>query len=397
LPPDVSISAAGPADPLQTLVRMALTIPERDSKSITLTLPEPRKQLDLQVTDDRGYPIDAAQITALSLDPSSPLRATTFTDARGEAHVANAKGLALRLEVSAPAHAPKIVTFDAAQTETRIVLGRAESADGEVRSSRGVPLENAEVAIYTQIGTRRTRSDAHGAFSLDGLSAGAARIRVRAHGFAPAEKNVTIEAKDGARPTDLPRVELEEEAIVEGVVVDAHGDPVQGARVSEGAAATYVQNGPTPPGVAVTDRTGKFRLSELSSGNATLEAYAADAGRGRATGVRLTSGRTTSDVRITLSSEKPTAESNASGGVAVTLGVSDADEIVIVDVAESSAAERGGLVPGDVLLEVDGEKASSLAGTRAKLNGPVADDVVLRIRRGEIESTLRVEREPVRR
>jgi C-terminal processing protease CtpA/Prc len=77
--------------------------------------------------------------------------------------------------------------------------------------------------------------------------------------------------------------------------------------------------------------------------------------------------------------------------------VSDADEIVIVDVAESSAAERGGLVPGDVVLEVDGEKSTSLAGTREKLNGPVADDVVVRIRRGETESALRIERESVRR
>jgi C-terminal processing protease CtpA/Prc len=77
--------------------------------------------------------------------------------------------------------------------------------------------------------------------------------------------------------------------------------------------------------------------------------------------------------------------------------VSDADEIVIVDVAESSAAERGGLAPGDVVLEVDGEKSTSLAGTRAKLNGPVADDVVIHIRRGENESSVRVEREPVRR
>jgi hypothetical protein len=397
LPSDVWVGAASPDDPLQTLVRIATTIPERDSKSITLTLPEPRKPLDLQVIDDRGYPIDAAQITALSLDPSSPLRATTFTDARGEAHVANAKGLALRLELSAPSHAPKIVNFDAATSDTRIVMTRAESATGEVRSSHGAPIENAEVVFYTQIGAQRTRSDAHGNFMLSSLASGPAHCRVRAKGFAPLERDVTIAERAGTRPTDVPRFELDEEARVEGVVVDAQGNPVQGARVSEGAAATYVQTGATPAGVAVTDRAGKYVLSELAAGTAILEAYAADAGRGRVDGVRLISGRTTTDVRITLASEKSTAENNASGGVAVTLGVSDADEIVIVDVAESSAAERGGLVPGDVVLEVDGEKATTLSNTRAKLNGPVADDVVVKIRRGETESTLRIEREAVRR
>jgi hypothetical protein len=397
LPTDVWIGAAGPDDPLQTLVRLAMTVPERDSRSITLTLPAPRKQLDLQVIDDRGYPIDAVQITALSIDPSSPLRATTFTDARGEAHVANAKGLALRLELSAPAHAPKIVNLDATHADTRIVMGRAESAAGEVRSSHGVPIENAEVVFYTQMGARHTRTDARGLFTLTGLSSGSAHCRVRAKGFAPLERDATIEERAGSRPTDVPRFELEEEAVVEGTVVDAHGNPVQGARVSEGAAATYVQAGSTPPGVAVTDRTGKFRLSELAAGVVILEAYAADSGRGREAGVKLISGRTTTDVRIALASEKPTSESNASGGVAVTLGVSDADEIVIVDVAEGSAAERGGLVPGDVVLEVDGEKAATLSGTRSKLNGPVADDVVLKIRRAETESALRIEREPVRR
>lgn len=397
LPSDVWIGAAGPDDPLQTLVRVATSVPERESKTITLVLPEPRKPLDLQVIDDRGYPIDAVQITALSLDPSSPLRTTTFTDARGEAHVTNAKGLALRLELSAPAHAPKIVNFDAAQADTRIVMGRAESAAGEVRSSHGDPIENADVVFYTQSGAQRTRTDSHGLFTLGGLSTGAAHCRVRAKGFAPLERDVSIAENDGARPTDVPRFELDEEAVVEGVVVDAHGDPVQGARVSRGAAATYVQNGSTPPGVAVSDRTGKFRLSELAAGTVTLEAYAADSGRGRVEAVKLISGRTTSDVRIELASEKATVDSNAPGGVAVTLGLSDADEIVIVDVAEGSAAERGGLVPGDVVLEADGEKALTLAGTRAKLNGPISDDVVLKIRRGETESAVRIEREPVRR
>ncbi|MEO8876466.1 MAG: carboxypeptidase regulatory-like domain-containing protein [Polyangiaceae bacterium] len=397
LPLDISIGVAAPEDPIRVVARISLTIPELAKKAITLTLPEPRKQLDLQVVDDRGYPLDAVQIAVLSLDPSSPLRTTTFTDARGEAHVANALGLQLRLELSLPGHAPKIASLDANAADTRIVMMRSETATGEVRSTRGAPIAGATITLFTQSGARRGLTNASGIFLIDGLAAGPARLRVRAPGFAPVERDVAIENRSGARPTDLPRVELEEEAVVEGIVVDGKGDPVQGARVSKGTAATYLATGAATPDVAVTDRTGKFRLSGLAAGAASLEAYAADSGRGRADGVKLTSGRTTSNVRIVLGSEKPTAESNASGGVAVTLGVSNADEIVIVDVAEGSAAERGGIAPGDVVLEVDGAKVKTMAAARAKLNGPLVDDVVVRIRRGDVESALRIERETVRR
>lgn len=397
LPLDVSISAALEDDPLSTLVRLPVSIPDGAHKSITLNLPAARKPLDFQVIDDRGYPVDTAQITALSLDPSAPLRSTIFTDARGEAHLPSGAGLPLRLEVSAPSHAPKVVTLAAENPDTKIVLGRAESVTGEVRSTRGDPIADADVAFYTQMGIRRTRTDANGAFALDGLAAGSAAARVRAHGYAPKQANVNVAAQDGARPTDVPRFELEEEAVVEGVVLDSHRDPVQGARVASGGVATYVQNGVTPPGTAVTDRLGKFRLGELPSGTATLEAYAPDVGRGRIANVKLTSGRTTSDITITLGAEKGGNEPAASGGVAVTLGISDANDLVIVDVTEGSAAERGGLAPGDVVLQIDGQAVHAMAEARAKLNGPLADDVVIVVKRGDATLTLRIEREPVRR
>ena len=397
LPADVSVSVALEDDPTTTLVKLPVSIPDGAQKSITLNLPAARKPLDFQVTDDRGYPVDTAQITALSLDPSAPLRSTIFTDARGEAHLAGSAGLPLRLEVSAPSHAPKVVMLAAENPETKIVLGRAESVTGEVRSTRGDPVADAEVAFYTQMGIRRTRTDANGMFALDGLAAGAAEARVRAKGYAPKQASVSIAAQDGARPTEVPRFELEEEAIVEGVVLDSHRDPVQGARVASGGVGTFVQSGVTPPGTAVTDRVGKFRLGELPSGTATLEAYAPDVGRGRIANVRLTSGRTTSDVTITLGAEKGGNEPAASGGVAVTLGITDANDLVIVDVTDGSAAERGGLAPGDIVVAVDGQPVHAIAEARARLNGPIADDVVVAVKRNDTVVTLRIEREAVRR
>lgn len=395
LPPEVSVSAASEDEPSAILVKVVLSIAEGAKQTITLTLPGARKPLALEVDDDRGYPIDAAQVTALSLDPSAPLRATAFTDARGETTLPNASDLRLRLEVTSPGHAPKVVIVDPAAPPTKIVLGRAESATGEVRSTHGDPIADADVAVYTQMGARRARTDAKGLFTLEGLAPGAAELRVRAKGYAPTKRTVTIAEEQSLRPTDLSPVELEDEAVVEGTVVDGRRDPVQGARVASGGVAVYVQAGVNPPGTAVSDRNGKFRLGELPAGPASIEAYAPDVGRGKAM-VTLTSGRT-NEVTITLGGQTSGTESNATGSVAVTLGVTDADEVVLLDVVEGSTAERGGLAPGDVLVTIDGQAVHALADARGRLNGPVADDVVLEIRRGGTVSTLRVEREAVRR
>jgi S1-C subfamily serine protease len=66
-------------------------------------------------------------------------------------------------------------------------------------------------------------------------------------------------------------------------------------------------------------------------------------------------------------------------------------------VVEASEAERAGLAPGDVLIAVDGAPVGAMADARARLSGPVGDDVLLGLRRGGRPVTLRVPREAVRR
>ena len=400
VPESLVVSAFVDDDATQPGARLLVTVPEGGRKSVTLTLPEPRGALPARVTDDRGYAIDAAQLSAHSLDPSAPLRVTSFTDARGEAQLLGAKGLSLRVEVSASGHAPKILTIDASAPSIAVSLTLAESATGEVRSSRGDALEGAEVVLYTELGARHTRTRADGTFALNELAAGTARLRVRAAGFAPVTKDVVIPASGGTRPFALARIELAGEGSVEGTVVDARGDPVQGARVAKDRVPTYLAVGATPPGVVVTDARGRFKLGELAEGDVTLEAYAPDVGRVRTHAIKVVAGRTTIDVKITLekTDDSKSADPAASGGVAVTLGeTSEPREVVVAAVAESSEAERAGLAPGDVLLEVDGARVHAIDEARAKLNGPLGDDVVVKLRRGERTETIRVARERVRR
>jgi membrane-associated protease RseP (regulator of RpoE activity) len=222
---------------------------------------------------------------------------------------------------------------------------------------------------------------------------------VRAQGFAPKEIDVTIDASGGGRAVTLPRVELGGEGAVEGLVVDGRGDPVQGARVAKDRVPVFLAVGASPPAVAVTDARGRFRLAELAEGTCALEVYAPDLGRARLEAVRVSAGRTNDVGKVTLAKDgEAPADPSARGNVAVTLGeASDVREVVVVAVAEASVAERSGLAPGDVIVEIDSVPVHTIAEARAKLSGPLGDDVVLKLRRAGRPLTLRVAREEVRR
>jgi len=403
LPEEVSLTAGIDDDDTQPDVHLVLAVPEGGKKQVTVKLPEPREPLQVTVVDERDFPLDAAQVSASSLTADVPLRTTAFTDRDGATSLKRARGLPLRIEVSAPGRAPKVVTTDGSEESLRVSLTPAERATGEVVASRGRDaIAGAEVTLYTDLGVRRARTDASGAFALGGLAAGSAKLQVRAAGYAPVSRTLAIADSEGRRVFEIPRVELAEEGAVEGDVVDAKGDPVPGARVAQGHVPTWLAVGSTPAGVAVADSRGHFALRELPEGTLTLEAYAPDVGRAHVRDVKVVSGRTTDRVHIVLSRDEvddaTSKEPGASGNVAVTLGETDAPvEVVVVHVVDGSEAERAGLAPGDVILTVDGAHVASMKEARAKLEGPIADDVLLGVRRADQALTLRVTRESVRR
>jgi hypothetical protein len=380
--------------------RTSVEIPEGGRREVTVRLPAPRSPLVVTVVDDRGAGVSAAQVSARSLSVDAPLRATAFTDDRGEAVLKRARGVPLRVEVTAPSRAPRVVVTEASRDSLRVELAPAETLSGDVLSARRhEPIAAAEVVLHFDWGVRRASTDAQGHFSLKDLPAGTARLAVRASGFASAERSVSVADTGGRRESVLDRLELIEEGIVEGDVVDQHGDPVVGARVANGLAPTWLLVGSTPNGIAVTDANGRFTLRELSEGTITLEAFSPDVGRGRLSGVAVVGGRTTDRVHIVIERDVADAgEPPASGGVAVTLGETAAPtEVVVASVAEGSEAERGGVATGDVLLAVDDVPVATLEQARERLNGPITEDVVLRLRRGDKALVLRVARDAVRR
>jgi membrane-associated protease RseP (regulator of RpoE activity) len=283
-----------------------------------------------------------------------------------------------------------------------VELGEGFTLQGLVRTRRpGTPVGGAVVTLFTDDGPRTTRTASSGEFTVGELSPGPARLRVRAPGFATLLVNAEVADGRPVRPQRLPAVELEEEAVVSGVVVDDRGQPVPGARVARDGAPTFLLAGAPPPEVALADGQGRFRLGGLPAGSVTLEAYAPDHGRARLD-AELRAGRPRTDLRIVLPAVGPNpgaANGNvAPGNVGVTLGeTGEPRAVVLVAVEEGSEAARAGLAPGDVVLEVDGTSVTTLEEARARLGGALGTDVLVVFARGEAKRAVRIPREAVRR
>jgi hypothetical protein len=401
VPEDVVVSASVGEDDDARGVRTGASVREGGHESVTLVIPDARRPLDVHVEDERGFPLGAAQVSAASVDPADPYRTTVFTDGHGDAVLRGGQGLSLRVEVSAPGHATRAVPIAQDAASTRVVLAAAETIAGLVRESRsGQPVARAEVVLLTDGRVRRTETDGRGAFRFSDVALGRARLRLRADGRVASERDVDVSAT-ATRTHDVGPIDLQDEAAVEGTVLDAAGKPVVGARVARDVVPTFVPVGPRDPSIAVTDGRGRFRLGGLPEGAVSLEAYAPESGRVVVEGVLVSSGRTTGGVtlRLTNDGDPPTPEPLSSGGVAVTLGelAGEGHEVVVVAVAAASEAERAGLAPGDVLVAVDGERVRRMADARARLSGPLSNDVIVLRRRAEVTEALRISRERVRR
>jgi hypothetical protein len=289
--------------------------------------------------------------------------------------------------------------IEAAPAEIRVDLQGGIAVTGSITTRRGRDLlEGAEITLYATTGALRARSNRDGTFRFDDVAPGPARLLATRSGYAKAEQSVRIDAPTQSdRPAELPPLNLEEGGSVEGEVVDGRGDPVSGARVAEGSVPTYLPAGRLPPGIVLTNARGEFKIDDLASGDVMIEAYAPDLGRGRAASVKVEAGRTTRRVRIVLArSESSGLDTTSSGGVAISLEDGSAG-VTISGVTAGSEAERAGLAVGDRLLSVDGQSVTSVKDAQGRLFGPVADDVLVELSRGDKKQKLRVSRERVSR
>ncbi len=401
VPERVLLNVYRPEDFERVVIKKVIEVPEGEKKEIEITLPEEREPVLIRIEAGRGDPVVMAQVSVLSLDPEEPLRATFFSDERGEVKVDDARGLPLEVVVSAPGFARAQVQLKEAPEEYALTLETAVSVEGQVTAVRGRQfVAGANVLLISGGEQKGALTDSDGKFRIDNVTPGPGRLVVSHPEFARVERSVRIERTDREdRPFELAAVDLSAPGDVEGEVVDSEGAPVAGARVAVDVAPAFLPVGALPPGVAVTDSKGHFTLRGLSAGPVLLEAYSADVGRGQVK-AEVSEGDTSRGVRIVLNLPVSDTEPAAGGSVAVTLGENDTDEgvvVVLVHVAPGSEAERAGLLPGDLVLAVDGTDVAGMVDARRRMSGPVRGDVVLELERNGAPLTLRVRRERVRR
>src|SRR5262249_32709337 len=192
------ISASRPEAPDDVALRTSVSLKEGEKREIELVLPAPREAMTVAVSDERGAPLDAAQVLVLSLLPDAPLRRTLFTGRDGRVVFKDAVGLPLRVSVSRRGRAPEVREIDAAPAELHFELQGGVGVAGSVTTRRGRdPLEGADVTLYTAAGPFHARTDPAGSFRFEDVPPGSARLVAMHAGYAKEEQTVSVEA--GAR------------------------------------------------------------------------------------------------------------------------------------------------------------------------------------------------------
>ena len=401
LPPVVKVSLARPEDLTRLVSHETVGVARGETTRVELRLPEPRESVRVTVLDEDAGPVEAAQVTILSVDPAIPLRQTLFTDAQGQAEFDDARGLDLQVIADAPRWTRSALQIANAPEELSVRLARGVVVTGTVTSVRGRRfVEGARVTLISGGRRRVASTNSEGAYRFDNVPVGPVRLVADHPDFAP--HSYQFVAAFTGRPDrafEVEPINLEEPGAVAGQVVDAHGAPVAGARVALGIVPAYLPLGALPEDMTVTDEHGNFRLGRVAPGVHSLEAYSPDVGRGAIGGVEVRSDRDTDGLLIRLDAENPGSDPPQSGNVAITLGERGEDPpvVVIVNVAAGSEAERAGLEAGDILSLIDGVRPRSMLDARARLAGREGSDVVLEVVRGEVRSNLRMTRERVRR
>jgi hypothetical protein len=401
VPARVDLLVARPGEPRRFVLRQSIELARGELREVELRLPGERGALGVLVRGDDGGALSGATASLLSLDPSIPLRQSAESDARGECSLLDAVGIPATLRVQAPGFRTFETELDPVPARVEVNLSRGVTVVGRVTQRGGREgVRGAELTLLQEGERRSARSDANGDYEIAGAALGLATLSVRHPSFSTATWEVSIEpgAREGwAAP--LEPLDLAEPGVASGRVVDTRGQPVRGARVGVGLVPAFVPAGARLPGFVETDESGRFELRGLEPGRITLSAYASGVGRGSLEGVTIAPEERTTGLEIRLISSHGDAEPSAVANVAITLGersVGNEIEVVIVNVAAGSEAERAGVRRGDVLWSVDDEVVSDMADARRLLGGSAGSDVILELERDGDAAFVRVRREAVR-
>lgn len=370
-----TVVRAVPMDRAPSEVRLAVASGVR--RDTTLTLDPAGLVLSGRVVDERGFPIESAQLRIEALRPGSPILRTAFSREDGTFELASVPSPPLRITVEHGSYAMGTSLDVTSLAETEIHLEPALHASGAITDAwSGEPIPGARVFLVSDAlppVVRETTARDDGGFALPRLRAGSYAMRIEAPGYVSVEREIVAHASRGGE-VELEPVALDPGQRVEGDVVDRLGSVVENALVRiEGLPAAH------------TDAQGHFAIACVPEGDVAIEITHESAGT-IALARRLSRGRDDLGVVVHLPGRLDSAPTIAgaarSRGVAVTV---DDASLAVLSVARGSSAERAGIRVGDVLVGVDGTVGPARLGG----SGPA----LLALTRGSEPFVVRADRE----
>ncbi|WP_242347046.1 MSCRAMM family protein, partial [Anaeromyxobacter terrae] len=282
-----SYAVAAEAAGLHPALLPRVAVPRAGALAIAL---EPLGRIAGVVRDASGRPAAGTIVRGASRDHSGSATA----DASGRFTLAVPAG-SYRLSAAEGERAggtgPSSVQAGATTGGVELVLGPGATLAGEVvEEGSGRPIPGAEVALSPHdSGALAARAVAgeDGRYRIPGLAPGQYDLRAAAAGRSPAlQRGVTLEP--GA--TFPLRVALEGTGAIEGVVRDARGRPLAGARVRVEARGDGLEGALALE--ARSDFEGRYRLEGVEVGRAELVARQEGVDLGVSRAVRVAPGGT---------------------------------------------------------------------------------------------------------
>jgi hypothetical protein len=247
--------------------------------------PKPNAAISAQVIDANGNSVEGADVVYQGSGKESgfgmmlpPVRTTSDADGRFALHdlepsfdyhvrvVDRRRGLGSYLALA---------QLDKPAAPLTIELKPLAAAVGRIVTEDGRPIAGAVVRLYrtqgrhSSVDAEPVVTDANGSFELPGLLPGATySVQTSADGYATRHDGQFTPVAGEHLPLGdkmLPRTDQE----ISGVLVDAEGNPVAGARVFARARVAEAASSARTP-TRLTDREGRFRLCGLPRGFAMV-------------------------------------------------------------------------------------------------------------------------------
>jgi hypothetical protein len=219
-----------------------------------------------RVIDPRGQPVAGAQVRIHRVRSGRRFavrRLQTTTDANGRFHLmVPPSEVVLRADhgrLGSTLGPPLYLAAGADASGVQLQLGLGLSLAGQVIGPGQQRVEQGEVTLSDELGSRTVRCDSDGRFELAGLTAGRKLLQARAPGFSASQvKAAAVDARAGARIV----LALSPLRVLAGKVVDAEEQPMPGARVTARPGSPGREMAQLLPPLAVkTDAEGGFELS----------------------------------------------------------------------------------------------------------------------------------------